>query len=294
MENIAVLKDPYLSLVTLNCLGVPFVQNTRARLKTMARTLDRAAVDVVCLQEVQLSTYVPLLDQHFSQYPYLAYEPFLYAPKGGLLTFSRRPIADTRFTLYPQRGWWHTPSLADRLLHKGILMTQLVYADQPIMVLNTHLTANYDGDWSPSNRYARLEQIQLRELATVVNAIDEKTLVIIAGDFNIPRHSWLYDEFVAATGVVDPLNGNTRPTYQPVIALPHRYHQPIDHVFVRPPRDVAVTARAEWVFEDRMPLVTGRIGRISDHVGIRVHLAWRPKSETTLAPSWVPAVAARV
>ncbi len=276
MENNALIAGSSLNLVTLNCFGVPFVRDTRARLTTIGRELDSTPVDVVCLQEVQLSTYVPLLDRSFTGYPFMAFEPFLYAPKGGLLTLSRRPIERTEFTLYPERGWWSTPSVADRLLHKGILATELTYAGQHIIVLNTHLTANYDGDWSPSNRYARLEQTQLRRLAALVNELDSRSIVVIAGDFNIPRHSWLYDEFVAQTDVIDPLAGDTQPTYYPVFALPERYQQPIDHIFVRPPAGYDLTATADVVFDKQIPLTSGSLGHVSDHTGIRVQLQWEP------------------
>lgn len=280
MENNAFINDSTLNLVTLNCFGVPFIQNTRVRLSTIARELDNAPVDVVCLQEVQLSTYVPLLDRGFSQFPFVAFEPFLYAPKGGLLTFSRRPIKGKSFTLYPERGWWHTPSLADRLLHKGILATELTHAGQRIIVLNTHLTANYDGDWSSSNRYAQLERAQLGRLAEVVNELDAQSIVVIAGDFNIPRRSWLYDEFIEMTGVIDPLAGDTKPTYYPVLELPSRYQQPIDHIFVRPPADRELTATAALVFEGEVPLTSGDIGRVSDHTGIQLRLQWHTSDAT--------------
>lgn len=280
MENNGLFNTSSLNLVTLNVFGVPFIQNTRARLTTMARELDRAPVDVVCLQEVQLSTYVPLLDRGFSRYPFMAFEPFLYAPKGGLLTFSRRPIEKTDFTLYPERGWWHTPSAADRLLHKGILATELTHAGQRLIVLNTHLTANYDGDWSPTNRYAQLEEAQLRRLTSVVNELDSASIVVIAGDFNIPRHSWLYDKFVAATGVIDPLAGESRPTYFPVFELLSRYRQPIDHMFVRPPAGCDLAATAEFIFDAEVPLTSGSLGRVSDHVGIQLALSWRPHAES--------------
>jgi endonuclease/exonuclease/phosphatase family metal-dependent hydrolase len=278
MENGMLSTVSHLNLVTLNCFGVPLVQNTRARLTTLARELDREPVDVVCLQEVQFAAYVPLLDQHFSRFPFKAYEPFLYAPKGGLLTFSRQPIHEISFTLYSERGWWHTPSVADWLLHKGVLVTEIMQAGQPIIILNTHLTANYDGDWSPTNRYARLEHAQLCELAAIVNELDAHSLVVVAGDFNIPRHGWLYDEFVAATDLIDPLAGNTQPTYYPVVGLPDRFAQSIDHIFVRTPAGYAMTVSAELVFEHAVRLISGSVGRVSDHMGIRLHLQWQPDS----------------
>lgn len=274
MENETFFNSSTFNLVTLNCFGVPFIQNTRVRLTTIARELDNTAVDVVCLQEVQLWQYVPLLVRNFSQFPFAAFEPHLYAPKGGLLTLSRQQIEEKDYTLYPKRGWWHTPSLADRLLHKGILATELIHDGQPIIILNTHLTANYDGDWSPSNRYAQLEHAQLCELATVVNELERDYLVIIAGDFNLPRHSWLYNEFVEATGVIDPLDGHIKPTYFPIISLPSRYHQPIDHVFVRPPASFELTATVDLLFEEEIPLTSGNHGRVSDHAGLQLNLHW--------------------
>lgn len=227
------------------------------------------------MQEVQFAPYVPILDRGFSQFPYTAFEPFLYAPKGGLLTFSRQPIAASDFALYPERGWWHTPSAADRLLHKGILSTRLSYAGQEIIILNTHLTANYDGDWSPANRYARLEKGQLDWLAQVVNELDSRSIVVVAGDFNIPRHSWLYDGFVTATGMIDPLSGNQEPTYHPVFNLPRRFRQAIDFVFVRPAAGLSVTASAQFLFDRELMLASGRHGRVSDHTGIKLELWWQ-------------------
>ena len=79
----------------------------------------------------------------------------------------------------------------------------------PIVVLNTHLTANYSGDWRSDNRYTRNERCQLEQLAETVRAQSADTLVLVAGDFNIPRGSGLYHEFMQASGLTDPLAGNS-------------------------------------------------------------------------------------
>ncbi|MSP13249.1 MAG: hypothetical protein EXR62_09875 [Chloroflexi bacterium] len=267
-------KRTSLCLVTLNCLGVPFVQNTRARLATISRELDSPTVDVACLQEIQFAPYGRLLERALPNFPFVAYEPFYFAPKGGLMTFSRLTIKATQYILYPDRGWWHTPSIADRMLHKGILATELIHMNQRLLILNTHLTANYDGDWSPSNRFAQMELAQLRQLAAFVNGIDARSTVVIAGDFNIPRHSWLYDEFVATTGVIDPLEGNLTPTYYPIVSLPSRYMQPFDHILVRPPTHYTINATGRLLFEDKLRLTSGQFGRVSDHAAVELKLVW--------------------
>ncbi len=274
MDNNSHSQFALFNLVTFNCLGTPLLPNTPARLRTIARELNDPALDVICLQEVQFSAYVPLLHQNLPQFPFAAFEPFVYAPKGGLITFSRRPITRKQFFLYPERGWWHTPSLADHMLHKGILMTELTYADQPVVILNTHLTANYNANWSRANRYALLEQAQLRRLAAVVNDISSDSIVIICGDFNIPRQSWLYSEFVELTGVFDPLAKDTKPTQYLSPWLPSQYHMAIDHVFVRLPAQMDLAIAARLRFENKIRLTTGRMARLSDHMAIQLGIEW--------------------
>ncbi len=88
-----------LRLLTLNCLGVPFVRHPRARLATLGRELDGSKLDVICFQEIQFRRYVPLLRQAFPSYPHQVFEPFLHAPKGGLVTLSRFPVRRQRFVL---------------------------------------------------------------------------------------------------------------------------------------------------------------------------------------------------
>ncbi len=69
-------------------------------------------------------------------------------------------------------------------------------ADLPIVVLNTHLSANYSVNWDTGNHYARIEHSQLQQLAGIVRAQPPEALVVAAGDFNIPRGSWLYNDFL--------------------------------------------------------------------------------------------------
>lgn len=74
--------------------------------------------------------------------------------------------------------------------------------------------------------------------------------------------------------MIDPLDGHLKPTYFPIITLPSCYHQPIDHVFVRAPDGFKLTASVDILFEDELPLTSGRLGRVSDHAGIQLKLHW--------------------
>jgi endonuclease/exonuclease/phosphatase family metal-dependent hydrolase len=262
------------SLITLNCFGVP-MPTTRRRLLALAQELNRREVTVACLQEVQSHTYRRLLVRAADRYPASAYVPFMHAPKGGLLTLARLPIEHVQFTLYRDRGRWYTPAIQDWILHKGALATNMTLDGVPIVVLNTHLTANYSGDWRRSNRYAQHERSQLQQLAQIVNAQPAEALVAVVGDFNIPRGNWLYKEFLAESRLMDPMAGDRKPTFRPPRGIPGRYALPIDFTLLRlPPNLPGLRIRSQLCFEEKYPLVAGRKGYLSDHYGIELELAW--------------------
>jgi endonuclease/exonuclease/phosphatase family metal-dependent hydrolase len=256
-------------ILTFNCFGVPLPAATRARLATLGRLLDGAGHDIICLQEVQFSGFLPLLRRSFASFPHLIYQPYWHAPKGGLVTLSRWPVERVDFIPFREHGpWWYTPALADWLLHKGMLVTRIVVGGTPVVVVNTHLLANYSGDWSPGNRFARHQREQLQRLVEVVNGVDRRLPLVIAGDFNVPRGAWLYDEFLHATALRDVLAGDDRPTFRQAMLMPGRYARPIDFVFVRPPAGSEIIASARLVFQEKTRLVTGRVDYLSDHYGV--------------------------
>ncbi len=265
-----------LRLLTLNTLSVPFVRHTRARLATLGRELNDAGLDVICFQEIQFSRYIPLVQQSFPNFPHHAFEPFVHAPKGGLMTLSRIPITRQRFVLYEKRGRITSPALADWVLHKGILVAELTMQDVPVAIVNTHLLANYSADWSQNNRYTRHQQAELQQLRHTLEEIGPETLVIVVGDFNIPTGTRLYRDFVSAAGLYDPLAQSTAPTFRPPRFLPGRHEQPLDHVLVRAPRGCRVQASARIVLRDPLSLVNGRRAHLSDHSAIEASVSLIP------------------
>lgn len=264
---------PAFSLVTLNCFGVP-TPTTRRRLLTLAQELNRANHSVVCLQEVQTHDYSQLLIQACVKYPASAYEPFVHAPKGGLLTLAQLPIEQRSFLLYSARMIVSPLAMMDWALHKGVLLTRVSLGQVPIIILNTHLNANYSASWSTTNRYAQVQQRQLQQLAELVQAQPPSAIVIAAGDFNIPRGGWLYEEFLAASGMLDPLAGDTRPTQRMPLGIPARLAMPIDFALVRLPSLPLLSVRSEHCFDQPLPLPDARPDYLSDHVGIALHISW--------------------
>lgn len=265
-------SDWQLRLVTLNCFGIPYRRDVRARLGTIGRELNRPDLDVLCLQEVFSLRSARLLREALTEFPYCAYERLGWAPRGGLLTFSHWPITRQRFTVYRRRGRWHTIALADHLIQKGLLLTAIDTPAAAIAVVNTHLLANYDEDWSRGNDYARQQQTDLAQLAHAVGQIDSRVPVVVAGDLNVPRDSWLYDGFIRAGGLENVLEGvlpaPRRPGYSFVPQVPSL----VDYILVRRPPGSAMQSDGRLICEEPVRLVDGREDYLSDHVGIEASI----------------------
>jgi endonuclease/exonuclease/phosphatase family metal-dependent hydrolase len=263
---------PTFSLLSLNIYGVPGM-GTSHRIRALAEILNQEAATVVCLQEVQMHRYRRLLMRKSSRYRSRVYVPFVHAPKGGLLTLARPPVEDATFKLYQERGLWYTPALADWILHKGVLITCMTVGGLPVAVLNTHLTANYLGNWGRGSMYAEHEHRQLMELAEIVRQQPLDALVVVAGDFNVPRGSWLYESFLAESRLTDPLEGNLQPTLRHRPGMPARYEAAIDYALVRTPPLHGLKVESRLRFEDKVA-VNGRADYLSDHMGVELRVSW--------------------
>jgi endonuclease/exonuclease/phosphatase (EEP) superfamily protein YafD len=260
------------SLLTFNCFG-GYLPNTGRRLLALAHELEHRDDQVVCLQEIQLNRYLKLLLKACGSYPYHNYEPYVQCPKGGLLTLARRPISSRGFIPYTERGLWYTPMIMDRLLYKGMLLSTLEWANIPVIVINTHVVANYVGDWERRGMYAKIEEQQLRQLADTVRTQPADALIIVAGDFNIPRGSKLYHDFLVHSELNDPLAGDTRPTHRPPPGIPSRYALPLDHVLVRRPVDLSLSIECDLCFSSRQWQNGRRQDYFSDHIAVGIRIA---------------------
>ena len=259
------------ALLTFNCFGL-WLPNTRPRLLALAKELEQSPYQVVCLQEIQLHGYQRLLVKECESYSYAFSEPYLHCPKGGLLTLSRLPFASTSFEPYTERGEWYTPMLLDRLFFKGMSITNLVWNDIPIVIINTHLLANFAGDWERHGMYARVEEEQLRQLAETVQAQSPDSMVIVVGDFNTPRGSRLYRDFLVHSGLTDLLARDTRPTLRVPFGAVSRYSLAIDYIFVRIPDRYSLRINCHLCFTEKYTIGTRQRGYLSDHSGIEIHI----------------------
>lgn len=262
-------------MLSMNCLGLPVpLPGLRRRLSALGKAIVESEADVACLQEVWRWRHIPLLRHEEGSWSHAVAVPHPYAPKGGLVTLSRLPVVDTEYHVFQERGSVASLHATERHQAKGVLKTVVRLADQEVVILNTHLAANYTATWSYTNPYAKVERRQLRELAEIVRDIPSDTLVVVSGDFNVPRGSWLYHEFRTATDLIDPLSNSEEPTFRPPPGLPARAIQALDHIMVRAPQELAVELKAQLCFGDPVLLPHGTTGYLSDHLGVRLTVEW--------------------
>ncbi len=261
------------SLLSLNTFGLPLFLGW-SRLTRLMGQLDQFPTSVVCLQEIQQNAYVPLIHRGLPQHKHHACEHNWFAPKGGLFTAARQPFLSSEFVAYENRGRALSAGIADWALNKGVLVSRLESGGRAIVIMNTHLHANYAAHWERGDAMSKIQRDQVLHLARMINDQPSDALVIVCGDFNFPRSTFLYDELVAEAKVIDPLAADPRPTYRPFPLIPQKYALPIDFCFVRVPAWRGLELRADIVeIEDTTK--TFRAQRfLTDHNALTLHVTW--------------------
>jgi endonuclease/exonuclease/phosphatase family metal-dependent hydrolase len=248
-----VADDGILRLLTLNAL---FKGDLRPRMAAIAEVLRQRAYDVVCLQEVMSPASARLL----ASYEHRMYHGGILV-KGGLVLMSRWPIERARFVRFP----FTRPPRTELLMRKGVQVAVVATPAGRVAVLNSHLSANRDDDWSPQNRYAAIARVELATLGAALGRVAGLPAVV-TGDLNLPRDSTLLARFRAEHGLRDAMAGDTRPTYRPTTGWPDP--PAFDHVLLR-----GLQARCRLTLQDeQVTLRDGRRVYLSDHYGVEADL----------------------
>ena len=257
-----------LAAATLNTRGVPLTGSHLAeRYAVIADSFEAGDVDAVSFQEVLTYHHLRLLTRRMRSFRHVSFRPSAAGPAGGLVTLSRLPVARSGYHRFGVRLGvaglpWLTRFLAPM---KGALVTRL--AAPRICIVNTHPTANWDGDWSVSNRFYPVHSAQLAVLAGVISDLPRP--VVVCGDFNVASDSTLFSEFIASTGLADVFEGQCPPTFRAEYLSPGSSPHCIDFILVAG----SIRIEAAGLFlADKQPL-SGGPGYVSDHIGLRVRLS---------------------
>jgi endonuclease/exonuclease/phosphatase family metal-dependent hydrolase len=267
--------------ITVGTLNIGGLRITRAPLRTLperarelGQRLDDSSIDVLNVQEVFDRGYFRVLRDHLRSYPHVAYRPGLYGPAGGLVTFSRLPLRRPTYRSYlganPAQG-----NLRFRLRQvvtsalKGALSVDLEQA--PVTIVNTHLTANRDGDWSAGNRHFELHRRQLRRLNQVLHRRRLTELTVVTGDYNIASDSLHYPSIVDNGSRRDPFAGTNPTTFHGVFLPPGAPPHRIDYLLLVGDERRYPVLTAKTLFPAPVT-VNGAELYLSDHIGLTVQI----------------------
>jgi endonuclease/exonuclease/phosphatase (EEP) superfamily protein YafD len=253
-----------LVIASFNTRGMPMKgSDLMARYAAIGAVFEASNADVVAAQEVHTYVHLRQLKRGMPSFGSITYRSGPVGPAGGLVTLARRPAHTQRYQRFPlpdpapglpQRARWMSPA-------KGMLVTRLT--DPDVSIVNTHPTANADGDWSSGNRFTSLHRQQLASLAAVVQSLQPP--VVVCGDFNIARDSDLHRDFLEKTQLADAFGGQCAPTFRSGYLPDGRTAHCIDFILVSP---AVATKDTHLMFTAPMPLRSGTESFLSDHLGL--------------------------
>jgi endonuclease/exonuclease/phosphatase family metal-dependent hydrolase len=266
-----------LSLISFNVFGAPFhaqkvfetlfTTHVYRRLAYLTHELNASQSDVLALQEVNTYLQYLFLRRRLKKYPYVCYKKFLFGPKGGVVTFSKIPFTRVEYVTFKNRGvYWNKSFIAD-LIRRGMLVGKL--KDLPISIINTHITHNIDHDYSPKNRFIKIQEAQLAQIAVYLQSIiASSNSVLLSGDFNIPKDSKQFPSFLKAAALTDVFHEYHESTYHPEYVFHATPLGRIDHIFLyQNGRNIKITDKKE-LFTDTVTLSNKVKTHLSDHIGL--------------------------
>jgi endonuclease/exonuclease/phosphatase family metal-dependent hydrolase len=179
--------------------------------------LSESKADIIFLQETH-RRWEDFLQQHLSEtYPYASFHAASGA--GGIGFLSKQPLHNVKL-LDPQAGWFPA------------LLAEITTDIGPVQLLNVHLRPPLSdrGSATPS-AYLESSEIHTKELSEFLQATDEITPLILAGDFNENEHrkavnKLLNNGFTSALPMYDTKSKTWAWPVFPGFTLKNRY----DHI----------------------------------------------------------------
>ena len=256
-----------LTVASLNTRGIPVVGSQLSqRYAAIGAVFEASDADVVNFQEIASYYHLRRLVRSMPSYRAVSFHRGLAGPAGGLVTLSRVAVSGIAYRSFPRLP----RAIAARLprlsrveaAFKGSLVTRL----PGISIVNTHLTANPDGDWSETSRFYGLHQYELAALGRHIGSVEKPA--VVSGDFNVARDSSLYCDIIGTTGLIDAFGDDCPPTFRAEYLGPGKSPHCIDYLLTDPSTTVET---AELIFTDPLPLAGGPT-YASDHLGLQARV----------------------
>ncbi|MFY1692082.1 endonuclease/exonuclease/phosphatase family protein [Plantactinospora sp. WMMB782] len=268
-----------LDVLTFNVCGLPSrLRPLAERAGHFCREIEASGADVVNLQEVWTPSTLAAIRSGLPSYPYLAWRRGLAGqPAGGLVTFSRRPVGPVSYRSFrgtrPASG--SLRFRAKRMLN-GLLQGVLTVPLPGLAtVVNTHLSANKDGDWSAGNRYHPFQRAQVEVLHHARESARRSAgagPTVLTGDFNIASDSPLYPRIVDGGAWRDPFAADDPVTFHAEFLPPGFPARRIDYLLVSGAAAEFPVLHTGRLFTEPLALPDGDRLYVSDHVALTARI----------------------
>ncbi|MBP9758707.1 endonuclease/exonuclease/phosphatase family protein [Candidatus Dojkabacteria bacterium] len=189
------------SVVCLNCFGIPIPVHKKIRFKLIAEELDKISPDIIALQEVFVWTNRNILIDKLKDQYYIYPEKFLPFSSGGLITFIKNGIKVNKFKFsrFKDQGNKTLISIPDGIAGKGYQTFELLINKKIINFINCHLLCQY-------NRTAILESSYMKQIDELIST--KSTLcrsIILSGDLNDHPESKAMSKLKTSIGLSENL-----------------------------------------------------------------------------------------
>ncbi len=267
-------------VATLNtwALPGPLARHKQERLEAIGAALPNLDLDVVAFQEVwtHASRATLLAATRRSGHTHAWHNPQGMGGS-GLLVVSRLPFREARFEAFTARGF------ADRLQHmdyyggKGFVRLTIETRDGPVVLLDTHLHANYARP-GESDEYIGIRAAQVIQISLALAKLTDP--VIAVGDFNIEESERAYRVLRGLTGLTDIAARLDRRQITSMADNP--YHRPdhvdrrIDYAFCRGGTRLGLRPVSIRRVLDEQLDFAGEPAAYSDHAGLVAELDLAP------------------
>jgi endonuclease/exonuclease/phosphatase family metal-dependent hydrolase len=275
-------------VATLNTWSLPgpLARHTRERMQAIGEALPNLDVDLIAFQEVwsEKSRGTLIAAASKAGYPHAWHNPAAIAGS-GLLVVSRLPFLDTHFEPFVARGFAERIQHMDYYSGKGFVLISIETEAGPIVLLDTHLHANYalPGE---SDDYVGVRAAQTVQLAAAVTPLTDP--VIAVGDFNLVESE---DAFSMLLGLAGFTDAAARLDHrQPTSLANNPYHrlghidQRIDYVLLRNGDRLSLgPVSIQRVFDQGLEF-GAEPAAYSDHAGLVAELELESAAQSRTSP----------
>lgn len=244
------------------------------RHREICKTFEKSDVDIINFQEVFTYANVRLLRKNLPSYSYVSFRPFVFGPRGALVTFSKVPLATMGYASFfgpsvkVNRSKLPRLSLLRSSL-KGVLVTQA--QGLPLTIINTHLLYNAEFNWGKGGEFYEIQKAQLDHVINVMNKNADPIAgtVIVCGDLNIEAGSELSTYFLDKAKLHDTFASDVSSSFHNEYVTPPGFKKRIDYILTN---KSDLFSQPQRIFTEKVQL-DDRLVHISDHIGLKVTLS---------------------